>query len=258
MLKYLILPPLAAVAVTAAANAQPRKRDDLLDTMTRHIQLCADITDSQMRLACYDKLPMQLGDAPTTTPQPTPLRPGQAPTAGQQAAQPGSPTPLAPPPLQVPGGGPATLGGQVQAQNLPPSQTGMPANPDAAFNPNAATNTYRPPEGVQPKPQPVVRRTGPRPIPNFSTPQPLVTLAATNLTYGEARYWQVTIVITSNTPRALDTQVSCTFLNAGRSVGEAYFGPIAIQPGEQITTDLIGPSTTVYVDATRCNVLSPT
>ena len=45
---------------------------------------------------------------------------------------------------------------------------------------------------------------------------------------------------------------------AGRSVGEAYFGPIAIQPGEQITTDLIGPSTTVYVDATRCNVLSPT
>ena len=201
MFKYLILPPLAAVAVTAAANAQPRKRDDLLDTMTRHIQLCADITDSQMRLACYDKLPMQLGDAPTTTPQPTPLRPGQAPTAGQQAAQPGSPTPLAPPPLQVPGGGPATLGGQVQAQNLPPSQTGMPQNPDAAFNPNAATNSYRPPEGVQPKPQPVVRRTGPRPIPNFSTPQPLVTLAATNLTYGEARYWQVTIVIRSEERR---------------------------------------------------------
>ena len=96
MYKYLILPPLAAVAVTAAANAQPRKRDDLLDTMTRHIQLCADITDSQMRLACYDKLPMQLGDAPTTTPQPTPLKPGQ------QAAQPGSPTPLAPPPQPRP------------------------------------------------------------------------------------------------------------------------------------------------------------
>ena len=159
-----------------------------------------------------------------------------------KAAQPGSPTPLAPPPLQVPGGGPATLGGQVQAQNLPPSQTGMPQNPDAAFNPNAATNSYRPPEGVQPKPQPVVRRTGPRPIPNFSTPQPLVTLAATNLTYGEARYWQVTIVITSNTPRTLDTQVSCTFLNAGRSVGELRRAGVAtlalLEPSGAFVADL--------------------
>jgi hypothetical protein len=103
-----------------------------------------------------------------------------------------------------------------------------------------------------------VRRTGPRPIPNFTTPQPLVTLAASNLTYGEARYWQVTITITSNTPRTLDTQISCTFLNAGKSVGEAYFGPTSIQPGEQISTELIGPPTTVYVDSTRCNVLSPT
>ena len=36
-----------------------------------------------------------------------------------------------------------------------------------------------------PKPQPVVRRTGPRPIPNFATPQPLVTLAATKRIVGD-------------------------------------------------------------------------
>ena len=107
------------------------------------------------------------------------------------------------------------------------------------------------------KPQPPVRRTGPRPVPNFSTPQPLVTLAANNLTYGEARYWQVSIIITSNTPRTLTTQVQCTFLNSGRPVGDAYFGPTDIAAGEQISTDLIGPATTVFVDSTSCRVLSP-
>jgi len=102
-----------------------------------------------------------------------------------------------------------------------------------------------------------VRRTGPRPIPNFATPQPLVTLAANSLTYNDARYWQVTIIITSNTPRSLGTQVQCTFLNAGRKVDDAYFGPVSIAPGEQITTELIGPPTTAYVDSTNCRVLSP-
>jgi hypothetical protein len=110
---------------------------------------------------------------------------------------------------------------------------------------------------MAPKPQPPVRRSGPRPIPYSAQPQPLVSLAANNLTYGESRYWQVTIIITSNTPRTLDTQVQCTFMNAGRSVGEAYFGPTAIAAGEQITTELIGPPTTAYVDSTNCRVLQP-
>ena len=76
-----------------------------------------------------------------------------------------------------------------------------------------------------------------------------------DLTYNAARYWQVTITLTSNTPRTLDTQVQCSFLNAGRSVGEAYFGPTAVAPGEQIVTDLIGPPTTAYVDSTTCRIV---
>jgi hypothetical protein len=86
-----------------------------------------------------------------------------------------------------------------------------------------------------------LRRTGQRPVPNFATPQPLVTLGAANLTYGDSRYWQVTVTLTSNTSRAVNTQAECTFMNGGRAISTDYLGPVFIQPGEQITTELIGP-----------------
>jgi hypothetical protein len=46
-------------------------------------------------------------------------------------------------------------------------------------------------------------------------------------------------------------------MNAGRPVEEVYFGPVTIQPGEQISTDLVGPPTTAYIDSTNCRVVSP-
>jgi hypothetical protein len=256
MLKTSLLLVAATAAAASAGHAQQRgqSRDDLLDALTRHIQICAEISDSQSRLSCYDRVQTQVGNV---QPQPTPLasnnpsQPGRQPPAN--VATPGnvpfSAAPLAPPPLTMPGGGTATLGGGLQ----PPT----PADPDRAFDPRSSASGYRPPEGMMPKPQPAVRRSGPRPIPNFAQPQPLVSLAANNLTYGDARYWQVTIVITSNTPRTLDTQVQCTFLNAGQPVAEAYFGPTPIAAGEQISTELIGPPTTAYVDSTNCRVLRP-
>ena len=256
MNRPVLLLGLALASLAGASHAQPRgqSREDLLDALTRHIQICAEITDSQSRLACYDRVQTQVGNA---QPQPTPLASN---TAAQQSRQPAAGaappgnvpfagTPLAPPPLTTPGGGTATLGAGQQ----PP----VTADPDRAFDPRSTTSGYRPPEGMQPKPQPAVRRSGPRPVPTFSQPQPLVSLAANNLTYGDARYWQVTIVVTSNTPRTLDTQVQCTFLNAGQPVGDAYFGPTPIAAGEQISTELIGPPTTAYVDATNCRVLRP-
>jgi len=252
----------AALVLAGAANAQQRgqSRDDLLDALTRHIQICTEISETQARLACFDRLQTQIGgvqapaaapstaaSAPTPAPTPTPLQPMPAPSTGTSIGT----APLAPQPLAVPGGGVATLG----SQQAPPSSTGPTYDPNAAFDPRTAT--YRPPENMGPKPQPQVRRTGQRPIPNASTPQPLVTLGANNLTYGDARYWQVTITLTSNTQRPLQTQAVCTFMNAGRTLEDAYFGPISIQPGEQITTELIGPPTTTYVDSTNCRVVSP-
>lgn len=273
MLKKSFLLGAALLVFSAAADAQPRRtpsREDLLDALTRHIQICAEISDAQARLSCYDKLQTQVGDVQPTEPQPTPLGanpppssfgsnpPPPGPPTGASSGLAGSGTPLAPPPLTTPGGGVATLGGPQGRQgtfggNPPPPSAAV--DPDAAFDPRTASAGR--PGDSGPRPQPPVRRTGPRPLPNFSRPMPLVTLTASNLTYGESRYWQVSIAVTSNTGNTVDTQIQCSFLNAGRSVGEAYFGPVSLAPGEQISTDLVGPPTTAYVDSTNCRVLSP-
>jgi hypothetical protein len=270
MLRQSLLLGVASLAFAGASAAQQRgqSRDDLLDALTRHIQICGEMTDTQSRLTCYDRLQTQVGGVsapaqPTPTLTPTPLQAQPAPTPitpqppstttmGTTTGSGGSSintAPLSPQPLGVPGGGVATLGSG--AVSPPPSTQ----DPNAAFDPRTAG--YRPPETMGPRPQPQLRRSGPRPVPNFSTPQPLVTLGATNLTYGDSRYWQVTVTLTSNTRNPINTQAECTFMNAGRPVSTDYLGPLMIQPGEQITTELIGPPTTSYVDSTNCKVVSP-
>jgi hypothetical protein len=266
MLRQSLFLGAATMAAIGASYAQTRgqSRDDLLDALTRHIQICSELTDTQQRLSCYDRLQTQVGgvSAPAPSqPTPTPL----------QAAPPPPPPPSPPPqtttgssinttpplptqPLAVPGGGVATLGGSSSGSAAPPSSSPAP-DPNAAFDPRSAT--WRPPEAIGPKPQPQLRRTGPRPIPYSSTPQPLVVIGANNLTYGESRYWQVTVTLTSNTPRPVSAQAECTFMNAGRPVSTDYLGPLTIQPGEQITTELIGPPTATYVDSTNCRITNP-
>ena len=258
MLRQSLLLGVAAMAFAGVSQAQQRgqSRDDLLDALTRHIQICGEITDTQQRLSCYDRLQTQVGGvAAPTQPTPTPLQaqpvaPTQpSTTMGTTTGSSINSAPLTPQPLGVPGGGVAAIGG---SGNPAPLTT---QDPNAAFDPRTAG--YRPPETLGPKPQPQVRRSGPRPVPNFSTPQPLVTLGAANLTYGDSRYWQVTVTLTSNTTRGVNTQAECTFMNAGRPISTDYLGPIFIQPGEQITTELIGPPTTAYVDSTNCKLVSP-
>ncbi|TMJ29160.1 MAG: hypothetical protein E6G95_07275 [Alphaproteobacteria bacterium] len=260
-LRHTLLLGTALTALAGAADAQQRSREDLLDAVTRHIQICGEISDQQARLGCYDKLQTQVGgvQAPARSPTPLANNPPPAPppppsglptTGGNQIGA----APLSPPPLMVPGGGAATLG------NAPagPTPLGPPGtDPDRAFNPRDATSAYRPPEGPMARPQPSLQRTGPRPVPNYSSSMPVVTLQASNLTYGASRYWQVTVSVTSNVNRTIDTQVQCSFLNAGRSVGEAYLGPVQLAAGEQVSTDLIGPPTTAFVDSTNCRVMNP-
>src|SRR5262245_46895633 len=80
-----------AFAGASAAQQRGQSRDDLLDALTRHIQICGEMADTQSRLSCYDRLQTQVGGvtppAQPAQPTPTPLQASPAPT----------PTPLGPP-----------------------------------------------------------------------------------------------------------------------------------------------------------------
>ncbi len=275
-LRYSLLLGTALLTVAGAANAQQKSREDLLDALTRHIQICAEISDSQSRLSCYDKVQTDVGNAPARaptplannppppSPQPQPSSPPPPPPSSMSGGQVGQQQ-LAPPPLMVPGGGQATLGSNAPSSSIydrapssgpTPLAPPQPNDPDAAFNPRGNNTAYQP-EAPMARPQPALRRTGPRPVPNYGSNMPVVTLSVNNLTYGASRYWQVTVGVTSNVARTVDTQVQCSFLNGGRSVGEAYLGPVQLAAGEQVSTELVGPPTTTFVDSTNCRVLSP-
>ena len=263
MFRQFLLLGAATVAFTSVGQAQSRgqSRDDLLDALTRHIQICGEITDTQQRLSCYDRLQTQVGGVSAPAPAQADAdaiagrsrrrrsrcrrrRPRDRRSTARRSRPSRSACRAAASPLWA-----------ARPRRHPRAPLAPPSDPNAAFDPSRST--YRPPEALGPKPQPQMRRTGQRPIPYSSTPQPLVTLGASNLTYGDSRYWQVTVTLTSNTPKAVNTQAECTFMNAGRPVSTDYLGPVFIQPGEQITTELIGPPTTTYVDSTNCKVVSP-
>jgi hypothetical protein len=139
------------------------------------------------------------------------------------------------------------------SRQLPPVQEPT-TSPAAAKDSRNAAPVYRPPDEMT-KPQPTVRRTGPRPLPKVTQAMPRLSLQASDLTYNPAGYWQVTATLISNTSRALDVRIQCSFLSAGRSVGEAESGPTPVAPGEQVSTDLIGPPTTAHVDSTTCHLV---
>src|SRR5215471_10621131 len=125
--RYPLLLGTALLTVASAANAQ-KSRDDLLDALTRHIQICAEISDTQSRLACYDKMQTDVGNAPARAPTPTPLASSPPPPPQQSSPPPSPPSsvsggqvgqqPLAPPPLMVPGSGQATLGGNAPSSPI--------------------------------------------------------------------------------------------------------------------------------------------
>jgi hypothetical protein len=143
---------------------------------------------------------------------------------------------------------------QLTAREQPPPVRQPTTSPTATHDSRNATPVYRPPDEMT-KPQATVRRTGPKPLPEVTQPMPRLSLQASDLTYNPAGYWQVTATLNSNTSRPLDARIQCSFVSAGRQVGNAEFGPTSVAPGEQISADLIGPPTTAHVDSTTCHLL---
>jgi len=113
MLRHSLLLGTGLAIMATAGHSQTRTREDLLDALTTHIQICAEINDPQARLGCYDKLQTQVGDVQAPPATPTPLNGGAPPPSPQQMGGGGlQGTTLTPPPLAVPGGGNATMGGK--------------------------------------------------------------------------------------------------------------------------------------------------
>src|SRR5207302_10521352 len=84
-----VLTAIAAFAPAGYAQqrAQP-SRDDLLDALTRHIQICAELSETQARLTCYDRLQTQVGGVQPAPPAtPTPLRPAAPAQIGRASCR---------------------------------------------------------------------------------------------------------------------------------------------------------------------------
>jgi len=244
-MKLVGLTLVASVAMTASlAVAQPRpnSRESVLDDLVRRLQICGETPDATRRLQCYDQIGRSMGNNP----------PPGTPNAGPRADAPNLPNnpPLigAPPGVQ-PGTGPGSGDGSF---NPTPYA-------DRAYNPNdpndqrgAGADPYPPPQ------QPQVRRTGPQPLSARPGVLPVVGLTTSQFGYNDQRYWQITIDVVNNIGRLIDSEIQCTFTNAGRPAKESYFVATAVQPGEHVTTEVLGPPTTTYVDGVTCRVLSPT
>jgi hypothetical protein len=227
----------AAVAVTTSlASAQPRSnsRETVLDDLVRRLQICGETGDATRRLQCYDQIGRSMGNNP----------PPGTPNVGPRADLPNNAPMIGAPPGTAPGGGdssfnPVPYADRAYNPNDPNDQRGVGADP------------YPPP------PRPQVRRTGPGPLPGRSGALPIVSLQTSQFGYNEQRYWQVTVDVANNVGRVIDSEIQCTFTNGGRPVKDGYFLATAIAPGEHVTTEVLGPPTTTYVDGVTCRVLNP-
>lgn len=229
----------AAILAATAASAQPRtnSREDVLDNLVRRMQICGETLDATRRLQCYDDIGRSMGSTPPAGTPRTEL-PNPA----------GNPPVIGAPPGGVTGG--VTGGGDSSFNPTPYA--------DRAFNPNdpndprtAGAGPYPPP------PQPPVRRTGPQPLSARPGVLPVVSLQTSQFGYNEQRYWQVSIDVANNIDRLIDSEIQCSFTNSGRPVKDSYFTATAIQPGEHVMTEVLGPPTATYVDGVICRVLSP-
>jgi hypothetical protein len=229
-MRKLSIPTLGAAIGALAALAQPalaQSNSQLLDSLIRGMQICAEINDSQSRLGCYDDVNRTAtGRAPAPSTPSVPPSPGYVP----------SPSVIGPGPAVAPGSQPY------------PSNT---YDPDRAFDPNSQRTATVPPEMVAE----IVseRRSGPGPIPRGNPP--LVTLGPPSLNYSGDNYrWLVTASLTNNSSRVLDASVTCALNNSDRLVTNLNWFPAGLRPGETVTVDMLGPSTQAYVNNVLCRV----
>ncbi len=266
----------ALVAGTAAAQPQPSldRSSDMLDTMTRRLKLCAEITETQARLACYDKV--ESGGAPsspppaTAAPQPAPApqaaptpppAPPQRPAAAPTTTPPSTvgSQPLAPPPTDPSRVGQDDKPVAPEDRAFDPRQQGRGGAPGGGTTIGAAPGVVLPGQSQGPSTvEPQWRRVGAVPMRSAPGTQiPVVTLELPGLRPGPDYRWQLSMVLANNTSRMFDVTIACTFNNGDRKVNDTTVILRNVRGGEKVAAEIAGPPTGQFVDNAPCRVVSP-
>ena len=200
-------------------------RDDLLDQLVRRLTMCSEIADTTRRLDCYDRV--QSGGERAAAGNLPP------PASAVAPASPGTTPALAPPPV---------MRGDGCSDN--------PVN--CAFDPRGLRGTSSLPVGGTRELQRI-----PGAPPARGVRQPLAAMRIDNLRSVEER-WILTATVTSAASRIIDPAVACSMTNGGSPVAELTYTITAVQPGESVVLQMVGPAvTSAYVDGANCRILAP-
>jgi hypothetical protein len=106
--------------------------------------------------------------------------------------------------------------------------------------------------------QPPLNRVGTVPITaGPRSTAPLITIEVSNLAPVPGDRWQLTLMLSNNSPRPLDAQVMCTFRNGERVAADVSVLMRGVGPGDKVSATVAGPRVTTFVDNTPCLVQPP-
>ena len=142
--------------------------------------------------------------------------------------------------------------GQVWTPETVGQNTAPPSGPqDKAFDPSAQDVAGRVAEQrVQGRPLGTVPITaGP------STP--ILAMDGATLRAVPGQRWQIVMYLDNNSGNAVDPVIECRFLNGGNAVMTTRALVARTGPGVRQGLVIYGPRTTLFVDSSSCNVVSP-
>jgi len=132
-------------------------------------------------------------------------------------------------------------------------QDGKPVAPeDRAFNPQRQVVEDQQVYQQQAQSQVV----GTVPITASST-VPLVEIDSPSLRVRGGGRWRMVLYLQNNTASPLSPSLMCRFTNSGRLVLASYVTVPPVLGGQRVGLSFAGPPSSVYVDDSSCNVISP-
>ena len=170
---------------------------------------------------------------------------GMAGTALAQTTTQGPPPAATPAPQTAPMPSPEAIG-----------KDNVPVRPrDRAFDPGAQQLAMQHIGDVSPPLRRIGKTSPMSAVPG--APGPVVTLDPPALRPVPGSNWQLTLKLSNNSGRPIDTRLACTFRNGDRPVADVNVLMREVGPGDQVAADVAGPPVTTFVDSVSCNIPAP-